>query len=78
MELSQARALEVVDNILDLSLLDDDESFGKKVYSFEKPRVVSAAKGSRDMAFLLSTLLWEDVGFMNGMMHVMVVELNFP
>lgn len=49
-ELSQARALEVVDRFLDLSFLEDDEGFGKRVQNVEKPKVVSAAKGSRDLA----------------------------
>lgn len=49
-ELSQARALEVVDRFLDLSFLEDDEGFGKRVHNVEKPKAVSAAKGSRDLA----------------------------
>lgn len=49
-ELSQAHALEVVDRFLDLSFLEDDEGFGKRVHNVEKPKAVSAAKGSRDLA----------------------------
>ncbi|XP_057809177.1 uncharacterized protein LOC131023650 [Salvia miltiorrhiza] len=49
-ELSQAHALEVVDRFLDLSFMEHDEGFGKKVQDVHKPKGVSAAKGSRDLA----------------------------
>ncbi|KAK6146147.1 hypothetical protein DH2020_020016 [Rehmannia glutinosa] len=49
-ELSQAHALEVVDKFLDLNAMDIDEGFGKIVQNVERPKVVSGAKGSRDLA----------------------------
>lgn len=49
-ELSQAHALEVVEKFLDLNATEYDESFGMRVRNAEKPKVVSGAKGSRDLA----------------------------
>lgn len=49
-ELSQAHALEVVDKFLDLNFIEYDEGFGMRVHNAEKPKVVSGAKGSRDLA----------------------------
>ncbi|KAL1539066.1 hypothetical protein AAHA92_27737 [Salvia divinorum] len=49
-ELSQERALEVVNKFLDVSFIEHDEDFGKKVQDVNKPKGVSAVKGSRDLA----------------------------
>ncbi|KAL8486294.1 hypothetical protein ACS0TY_022637 [Phlomoides rotata] len=49
-ELSQAHALEVVDKFLDLNFMDCDKITGRRVSKLEKPKVVSGAKGSRDLA----------------------------
>ncbi|KAK4433959.1 hypothetical protein Salat_0558600 [Sesamum alatum] len=49
-ELSQAYALEVVDRFLDLNVMEYDEGFGSRVHHAGKSKVVSAAKGSRDLA----------------------------
>lgn len=49
-ELSQAHALEVVDKFLDLNFKDCDKSFGRRICKLEKTKVVSGAKGSRDLA----------------------------
>ncbi|KAL0434562.1 UNVERIFIED_CONTAM: hypothetical protein Slati_2790500 [Sesamum latifolium] len=49
-ELSQAYALEVVDRFLDLNVMECDEGFGSRVHHVGKSKVVSAAKGSRDLA----------------------------
>ncbi|KAL0367653.1 UNVERIFIED_CONTAM: hypothetical protein Sradi_3655400 [Sesamum radiatum] len=49
-ELSQACALEVVDRFLDLNVMEYDEVFGSRVHHAGKSKVVSAAKGSRDLA----------------------------
>ncbi|XP_011071499.1 uncharacterized protein LOC105156929 [Sesamum indicum] len=49
-ELSQAYALEVVDRFLDLNVMEYDEGFGSRVHHAGKSNVVSAAKGSRDLA----------------------------
>ncbi|KAH6776961.1 BRCT domain-containing DNA repair protein [Perilla frutescens var. hirtella] len=49
-ELSQARALEVVDKFLDLSFMEYDEGVGKRVQNVKTPKVISAAKGARDLA----------------------------
>ncbi|KAG8373003.1 hypothetical protein BUALT_Bualt12G0125800 [Buddleja alternifolia] len=49
-ELSQANALEVVDRFLDLNVVEFDEGFDSRVHIAEKPKVVSVAKGSRELA----------------------------
>ncbi|XP_047960703.1 uncharacterized protein LOC125205681 [Salvia hispanica] len=49
-DLSQERALEVVNRFLDVGFIEQDEDFGKKVQDVNKPKGVSAVKGSRDLA----------------------------
>ncbi|XP_042021664.1 uncharacterized protein LOC121769062 [Salvia splendens] len=49
-DLSQERALEVVNRFLDVSFIEHDEDFGKKVQDVNKPKGISAVKGSRDLA----------------------------
>ncbi|XP_042024505.1 uncharacterized protein LOC121771718 [Salvia splendens] len=49
-DLSQERALEVVNRFLDVSFIEHDEDFGKKVQDVNKPKGVSAVKGSQDLA----------------------------